>query len=108
MSLEIQEPQSLPLTRDVDGAIHVSGTRVTLDTVVDAFQQGATAEEIIQQYPPLALADVYAVLAYYLAHTPEVDGYLNDRKARRDSVRRDNEVRHDPSGIRQRLLARKS
>ena len=53
----------MPLQTDADGVIRVGGTRVTLETVVEAFQQGATAEEIVQQYPSLALAEVYAVLA---------------------------------------------
>jgi uncharacterized protein (DUF433 family) len=35
----------------------VAGTRVTLDTIVAAFDAGATAEEISQQYSSMPLAD---------------------------------------------------
>lgn len=42
--------------KDADGVVRVAGTRVTLDTVVAAFEEGATAEEIAQQYPSLAFA----------------------------------------------------
>jgi Protein of unknown function (DUF433) len=40
----------IPLETDSDGVIRVSQTRVTLDTIVTAFKEGATAEEIAQQY----------------------------------------------------------
>ncbi len=55
--------EPVPLLTDKDGVVRVGGTRVTLDTVVAAFKEGATAEEIVQQYPSLELADVYAVIS---------------------------------------------
>lgn len=51
-------PETVPLTADVDGVIRVRKTRVTLDTVILAFLDGATAEEIVHQYPSLDLGDV--------------------------------------------------
>ena len=45
-----------PLLVDADGVVRVGQTRVTLDTVVTAFLEGATAEEIVEQYPSLQLA----------------------------------------------------
>ncbi len=56
-----------PLRADSDGVVRVGDTRVTLATIVCAFDQGATAETIVQQYPTVALADVYAVIGYYLS-----------------------------------------
>lgn len=41
----------LPLETDADGVVRVGDTRVTLDTIIMAFTDGATAEEIAQQYP---------------------------------------------------------
>ena len=82
----------------------MGATRVTLDTVVAAFSEGATAEEIVQQYPSLKLSDVYYVLGYYLRHPSEVDAYLQQRKAIANTVRHENERRFDPSGLRDRLL----
>lgn len=105
MSLLI-EAEPVPLALDADGVARVGGTRVTLDTLIAAFRQGATAEEIAQQFPPLRLADVYGVIAYYLRRRTEVDAYLRQREADADVVRRENEERFDPSGIRERLLAR--
>jgi hypothetical protein len=46
--------------------MRVSKTRVPLDTIIAAFSEGATAEEIAYQYPVVPLADIYAVIGYYL------------------------------------------
>ena len=100
-------PQSPPLTTDADGVVRVGGTRVTLETVVGAFQGGATAEEIVQQYSSLALADVYAVISYYLNERAEVDAYLRQEQERSEQVREQNERQFDPTGVRERLLARR-
>ena len=57
MTIEIGT-QAPPLQLDPDGVVRVGGTRVTLDSMVNAFRNGANAEEIVQQFPSLALADV--------------------------------------------------
>ncbi|MBS1249779.1 MAG: hypothetical protein MAG431_01363 [Chloroflexi bacterium] len=106
MALAI-ETKPLPLTRSRDGVIRVRGTRVTLDTVIGAFLEGATAEEIAQQYPTLSLPDIYSVISYYLNQRAEVDTYLQQREKQALKIREQNETRFDPSGIRERLLARK-
>jgi uncharacterized protein (DUF433 family) len=106
MSLTIVvEP--VPLAVDRDGVARVSGTRVTLDTVVTAFLRGATPEEIAHQYPSLDLGDVYAVITYYLRRRDEVDSYMSERQRKAQEVRSRNEARFDPAGVRARLLARK-
>lgn len=97
----------IPIETDADGVIRVAGTRVTLDTLVAAFNEGATAEEIVQQYPSLELGDVYAVIGYYLHNRAEVEQYLERRREEASRVRRENEARFDPKGIRDRLLARR-
>lgn len=71
-----------------------------------AFADGLTPEEIVYEYPALPLADVYVVLGYYLHHRAEVDAYLHHRHRQAETVRRQNEARFDPQGIRARLLAR--
>jgi len=100
--------EPVPLETDVDGVVRVSNTRVTLDTIIAAFHDGATAEEITQQYPALFLADVYAVIAYYLRRHAEVDAYLRKRQQQADAIRYQNEARFDPIGVRDRLLARQA
>ena len=98
----------VPLRADADGVLRVGKTRVTLDTVVAAFSDGATAEEIAQRYPSLDLADVYQVIGYYLRRPTEVEAYLRRRRAKAARVRRENEARFDPRGVRDRLLARRT
>ena len=97
----------VPLQMNSDGVLRVGGTRVTLDTVVGAFEDGATPEEIVHQYPTLDLADVYAVLGYYLRHRAEVEVYLHRRRQQAQQVRQQNEARFPSAGIRERLLARR-
>ncbi|WP_295581616.1 DUF433 domain-containing protein [uncultured Lamprocystis sp.] len=97
-----------PLAVDAAGVFRVGKSRVTLDTVVGSFRDGATAEEIAEQYPAVSLGQVYAVIAYYLAHTAEVDDHLRMREQRSADVRRANERLFDPTGIRARLMARQS
>jgi uncharacterized protein (DUF433 family) len=102
------ETEPVPLEVDADGVVRVGGTRVTLDTIVAAFREGATAEEIVYQYPSLNLADVYSAIGYYLQRRPDVEAYLRRRQQQRDEVREQNEARFDPQGIRDRLLARRA
>ncbi len=104
--VEFGESEPVPLATGADDVVRVGTTRVTLDTLVAAFREGATAEEIVQQYPTLQLAHVYSIMGYYLRHQAEVDAYLHDRERHTKEVRRENEARFDPSGVRDRLLAR--
>lgn len=99
-------PQTVPLTEDAQGIIRVGGTRVTLATVVSAFQRGATAEEIAQNFSPLSLADVYAAITYYLQNQEAVETYLSRMRDGAATVRRENEARWPRGGLRERLLAR--
>ena len=106
--MTITTTETIPLETDSQGVIRVSKTRVTLDTLVTAFKDGATAEEIAQQYPSVSLADVYYVIGYYLRRQTEVESYLTARQHEAEDVRKQNESRFDPAGIRSRLLARQT
>ncbi len=97
----------IPLATDAHGVVRVGGTRVTLDSVAGAFRAGATPEEIAQQFPALALADVYQVIAYFLNHVAEVESYLATRQKAAGALRTEIESRFDPRGMRARLLARR-
>ena len=107
MTPSIPMTGSVPLEAGADEVIRIAGTRVTLDTVVAAFAEGATAEEIVQQYSSLSLADVYSVLAHYLRHRQELDAYLAERAARTEQVRTSSQLRLDTKELRSRLLARR-
>ena len=99
--------EPVPVVKDADGIMRVRGARISLDTVFAAFREGATAEEIVQQYPSISLADVYQVIGYCLRHSSEVEGYLAERRERGRTTRELNESNWHPDGIRDRLLARR-
>ncbi|MCE7987497.1 MAG: DUF433 domain-containing protein [Caldilinea sp. CFX5] len=66
----------VPLQVEANSGLRIGKSHIFLDSVVAAYKQGATAEEIVWQFPALPLADVYAVLSYYLRHTAEIEAYL--------------------------------
>lgn len=96
-----------PLAVDADGVVRVGGTRVTLETVIGAFQDGATAEQILDSFPSLKLSDIYAAIAYYLRHRDEVDAYLCERDQQAERVRATLPNGIDMKTVRERLLARR-
>ena len=63
-------------------------------------------EAIVQQFPSVALADVYLVIAHYLTHTAKIDAYLAQRQTEAARLQCAIETRFNPVGIRARLLAR--
>ncbi len=98
------EPPPLYVTDE--GVVRVTGTRVSLDTVIGAFQNGSTAEQIAYKYPSLNLTNIYAVITYYLRHRQEVEAYLAQQRQETEDIRREVEERFSPAGVRERLLAR--
>ena len=107
MAFAIQA-EAPPLHEDASGALRVGNSRVLLELVIGAFQDGATPEAIVQRYSTLALPDVYAVISYYLRHRSEVEGYLARREQKAQEVgHRIAGQQGDLSGVRARLLARR-
>jgi uncharacterized protein (DUF433 family) len=100
--------QPVPLRADAQGTIRGGQTRVSLDIVVAAFQQGASAEEIVQAWPTLDLGDVYGVLAFYLLKQAAVDSYLTEQQRDAEAIRQEITVRQHPDPLRARLLALRS
>jgi uncharacterized protein (DUF433 family) len=98
----------IPLETDTHGVIRVGGTRVTLDTVIYAFRQGATPEEIVSRFTTLQLADVYAVISYYLQNQDEIDQYLQEREQEAQQIREELDARFNLVGVRERLLGRQT
>ena len=70
MSLVI-EAEAPPLRLGEGGVVRVGGTRVSLDSIIIAFQQGESPEGIVDQFPAVPLADVFAVISFYLRHRAE-------------------------------------
>lgn len=104
----VTQTLQVPLAQDEHGVIRVSGTRIPLETLIFAFKQGDTAEEIAQKYPILNLTDIYAVITYFLGHQELVDQYMAGQEKEAQAVRQKVETRCNPHGIRERLLARQA
>ncbi len=103
MTIEVEAP---PLAADAAGVIRVAGTRVSLDTLLAFYSQGYTAEALHEAFDLVPLADVHAVIAYYLRHRAVVDQYLAANRREAERVRAAWEGRQPPE-LRERLLARR-
>lgn len=102
----LTKTEPVPLREDAEGVIRVGGTRVTLDTVLTAYMQGSTPEQIAQDYSSLNVADIYAAIAYYLRHRQEVEAYLQVRRQVAEAVRKEFAERFPAEGLRERLESR--
>jgi|ETNmetMinimDraft_26_1059896.scaffolds.fasta_scaffold07792_4 uncharacterized protein (DUF433 family) len=89
---------------DESGVMRLGNSRVMLDSVVAAFQQGHSPETISQQYPALSLEEVYGAITYYLAHADEVDEYLKKQDALWTKLRAESEGKASPVVARLRAL----
>ena len=105
MSL-LLEAEQVPLTTDSEGTLRVGVTRVTLDSVVAAFDSGATAEAIADRFPSVTLSEVYGVLSWYLRHRVEANHYLQQRREEAGKLQSEVERLHSANGLRAKLLAR--
>jgi uncharacterized protein (DUF433 family) len=100
--------QTAPLMADEDGSVRIISSRVTLDSIVDEFKRGATAEQILEDFPSLTLREVYGVIAYYLEHTEAVEEYLRERAAAGEEMRRWIEEKLPTIELRESLRARRA
>jgi len=80
--------QKVPLTPEPDGALFVTGTRVSLHSLVGMYEEGASPEEIAYEYDSVSLADVYSVLAYYLMNRDAVRAELAELERRSEGAAR--------------------
>lgn len=106
--LEVLVPHPPPLRTEEGGTIRVGDTRVTLDTVIGAYHNGCSAEEIVLKYPTLNITDVYAVLTYYRWYSEPIEAYLTERRQQSTHIQQQIEEQFPPEGLRERLLARQA
>ena len=95
------------LTCTPQGTWRIAGTRVSLDSVIHSFWEGATPEEICQDFPSLSLAQAYGAIAYYLKQRDKVDAYLQAGRDGAEELQRELNGRHREflSKLRQQLLS---
>jgi uncharacterized protein (DUF433 family) len=93
--IALETTQNVPLTLAEDGTIRLVGSRVTLESVVYRYQQGDSAEAILESFPSLRLADIHAVISYYLNHRDQLNEYVRNQEKKARAVRED--IESDPA-----------
>jgi uncharacterized protein (DUF433 family) len=96
----------LPPLRVDEGVVRVGQGRISLDLVVEQYENGMTPEDMVRAYDTLQLADVHAVIAYYLRHREQVQAYLQRREEEAEGLREKIEAERPRVG-REELLARR-
>ena len=104
ISLRAESP---PLRVDQGGVVRVGKSRITLDLVVEQYENGMTPEDMVRAYDTLQLADAHAVIAYYLRHREAVRAYLTRRGQEAEALRLKIEAGR-PRVSRAELLTRRS
>src|SRR5205823_4576432 len=108
--MTLETTQTVPLTLTDEGTIRITGSRVSLDSIIHHYDLGATAEQIACKFQGLRLADIYAAIAYYLSHRGAVEEYLRQQEAKGDALQQ--QLESDPNyqaamtEMRERLLTR--
>jgi uncharacterized protein (DUF433 family) len=96
----------VPLRVDPHGVIRVGDTRIYLDLIVREYEKGTSPEAIVAGYDTLALADVYAAIAYYLRHREEVKAYMRRREQAADELERKIRAKMPtPSSVKEKVRA---
>ena len=106
--ITVETTQAIPLTIWEDGSIRVTGSRVTLDSIVHEFKLGATAEQVLHSFPSVSLREIYGAIFYYLNNTEDVEEYFRQREKGAEETRRFIESRMDTKALRARILARRN
>src|SRR5437764_13716751 len=64
-----------------DGGYYLAGTRVALDVIVHAFQDGESPEGILRSFPMAGpLIRIYGAITFYLENKETVEAYLKDQE----------------------------
>lgn len=77
-----------------NGGLYIAGKRISLDSVVYAFNRGAAPESILRSFPLLTLEEIYGAITYYLAHKAEVDEYLANEEVEFEKFRQERRAAH--------------
>jgi len=86
-----------------NGGYYVAGTRVSLDSIVQCFNEGLSPEAILGEFDTLTLAQVFGAIAFYLENQPAIDAYRMRQLQRFEATRRN--AAPLPAGLRERLNA---
>ena len=97
-------PETVPLRYDEDDNIRVTGSRVTLDTLVGRFDVGDSLEEIHEGFPSVTLEQIDAIIRWYLNNRAEVDEYIREGEIEHEKWRQEIESQPEYIARREKLL----
>jgi uncharacterized protein (DUF433 family) len=106
----VESTINVPFVVTEYGTIRITGSRVSLDSIIHHYKLGATAEEIACRFPSVSLADIHLTIAYYLSHREAVEKYLLQQESEADLLQR--RIESDPehhktmTELRERILSR--
>jgi uncharacterized protein (DUF433 family) len=86
-----------------NGGYYLAGTRMSLDSIVQYFNEGLSPETILGEFETLALTQVFGAITFYLENQPAIDAYRICQQQRFTATRRD--AAPLPENLRQRLVA---
>jgi uncharacterized protein (DUF433 family) len=102
------EAVETPVRFDENGIAYVADTTVRLTSVLSAYLNDDSPEDIVESYPAIRLADVYGVIAYYLNHRQAMDSYLIQQSQLSAATRQAFESEHpEMTTLQKRLRALK-
>jgi uncharacterized protein (DUF433 family) len=62
-----------------DGGYYIAGVRISLDSIVYAFNRGDSPERILEEFPAIGkLSRIYGAIGFYLDHKAEIDKHLEE------------------------------
>ena len=80
-----------------DGGYYIAGTRISLDSIVHAFQDGESPKGILRSFPMAGpLVRIYGAITFYLENKEKVEEYLKAQEQRWDALRREQPKSDNP------------
>jgi uncharacterized protein (DUF433 family) len=83
-----------------NGGYYVKDARVSLDTIVYQYKDGASVETIRDRFPVLSLEQIHGALAFYLGHKAEVEASMEEYDRLAEEFRKAHPA---PPGMKERL-----
>lgn len=80
LRVQTEHPHIVRIEGVCGGRPIITGTRISVRTIVERMRLGDSPEQIVENYPPLTLAQVYDALSYYHEHKSEIEAEIAANK----------------------------
>lgn len=79
--------------------IRIKGHRISIEHVIQLFQEGMEPGQIQQEYPSLSLEEIYATITYYLHNKAAVDDYIERGEKIADAFYQEHSLKEPTPGM---------